>query len=699
MTCLDGLSCSQCYFLECSSCDGYLLSGCHACTNGQTAPGCCAANCRSCSSFFPCIICQISTYLYEGTCLIESPYGGLIPLASPVLVTIFDSPFAGSYGIFSTGSSSSTYQFFNNPDSNDPIPAKQRGLYFDGNSQLSSNLALPHIFSVGMLIKPSSPTSMNLIDNSGYMIIQPFNTVITLCMQQDSGSFSSESSSQLSPYLSWTFLSLSMAYSVPSTTLQVFINTQLVFTNTFIGVARTYSNNYYIGGYADTLVPGLSSYTGFLYALYMWNTPITDYSDYSSFTVCSPSGQSPCMWDCSFSEYLGTDSTCDSCLATCLLGCTGDQSCNLCQDLLCAVCASFTSECTECVANAVLVGKVCQCNSNTVASAVTCTVCDGSCSTCFSASVNGCLTCSDSEYLLCEGVCVSGCPDGFAVEGVECIAKDYVVMSVRLSGVMEYGSTQGVTIGSSSAGKDANDPKPLPGRGYYFASATAMLASSKLIFSIMSANLWVKIMGDGNILVKGSGFWTITAVGESVTTSVDLPVGSLSASITLSAFWEYYSAQFNIISPGLMQLTAFQGLVQQAQVTSSVIGLVTDVSSDIVLGDYSGSGFTGFLWSIGVYNCLDLEITDFLTAGCTGGCSQCPLEGVCPSECLLTFPPNDCTESCPTACEICITSTDCLVCYPTAILTTDQKCACPDRFVWDNGLNLCIFPCFPNCTE
>ena len=698
MNCIDNLACSQCYFLQCSSCNGYLLLGCSACTNGETAPACCEAYCRSCSSIGACDVCQYGSYLYQGVCLTYSPYGGLTPLASPIITALFDVPFTGAFGVFATCTSATTYQFFQSPEKCDPIPTKQRGLYLAGWTVLNATFAIPHTFTIGMLVKPYYTYSMNLLNNGDFLVIQPFNTVLTAYMETTSASQIMQATAQIGSYTSWTFLSVSLNYSSPYSTVQVQVNGVVSFTTSLLGVYRAQSTSFIIGGEPTSLIPGLANYTGFIYNVYIWNTAITDLSGYSSFTVCTAYAQDSCMWECNFAHYLGPDSLCDGCKNGCSLGCVVANSCNICQDQLCGVCLDFGNTCISCVTYAQMVSGVCQCNSDAVVSDGSCHLCYTSCSTCFSTYNNGCLSCTTVGDLLVEGVCLSVCPDGFALAGTSCIATDYVVVELRLYDVSVYGVTQGVTIGSNNSTRDVNDPISCSSRGYYFTESTAMQASNKILFSIFSANLWIKIVSDGDIVAKGSNFCTITAAAGSFNTTVSLPVGSLSAGAYYTGAWEYYSIQFNI-STGLTQLSLFRNSVLLTHNTTSTALLITDFSSNILIGSYTGSGFTGFLWSLGIYNSLGFNTSDFVITGCSEGCTQCPLEILCPSNCSIDYSPNNCTEPCPSACLTCNSLLQCSDCFDTAVLLSDFTCVCPDRFFWDDTSEKCIFPCFSNCTD
>ena len=698
LTCVDGLICGQCYFVECSDCNGYLMGGCTACTNGEVAPVCCSAYCRTCDQVSLCAACQDNHFMYETVCLAVSPVGGLTAVEYPVASALFDAPFSGSYGVFTTGYSSSNYQFFESPEASDPIPAKQRGLYFSGNSVVIANIALPHVFSIGILLKPTDSANMTIVNDGNNIVVQAFGSVASVNAELDDGTYSIFRSDAIQAFGTWTFIALSLNYSFPTSTLCAYINGVQVFSNSFPGVYRTFSSSIAVGGGANSVSPGLLYYKGFLYSIYLWNTPITDFSAYLDFTVCTPEIAVDCMWDCDIDEYLVANGACSYCMDNCDLGCVKDQSCNVCQDQLCAVCLDFGNTCVACVANAQMISGICQCNTNTIVFPTWCELCDATCATCFIPYGNGCYTCANAGELVCEGVCVEQCPDGFEEAGGNCEGGDYVVLELRLCNVEEYGETQGVVVGSSGVGKDINDPHACPDRGYYFTINNGMLATDRMLFAIISIDFWIKISSDGKIIGKNTDLLIISAASGEVCVTASLVVEALSACAGHTGTWEYYSIQFDISSIGLTELSLFRNSVLLQSATSQTTRLLADSPSNIIIGNYNSNGFTGFLWSLSIFNAINVNITDYITLHCIGGCTQCPLEQLCPSACDFYSPADNCTDFCSSACMTCYSSQVCFECYDTATFLTNFTCACPQRFVWNSTQEMCIFPCLPNCT-
>ena len=174
----------------------------------------------------------------------------------------------------------------------------------------------------------------------------------------------------------------------------------------------------------------------------------------------------------------------------CSLGCVTHDTCNICLNSLCSVCLDFGNTCIQCVQNAINISGQCQCiSSNYIAIGSTCVPCFSGCSTCLDKYINSCLTCTNPLFVICEGVCLANCPDGYVLNRKQCIPNGYSVISLRLYGETQYGTIGNVSIGNNNLTKDSCDPIPTPGRGYYFSLSSQMTIPSKLLFSIMTINM------------------------------------------------------------------------------------------------------------------------------------------------------------------------------------------------------------------
>ena len=115
---------------------------------------------------------------------------------------MFDKPFSGTYSLLKTGSSSQNYYFFNSPSIDDPIPSKNRGLYFLSSSTLTNMVPIyfPHTFSIAILVKPTGLGFMNLFNIPDMLVLQPFGTVLTINAQSDDSHYNIRTSTTISQY-------------------------------------------------------------------------------------------------------------------------------------------------------------------------------------------------------------------------------------------------------------------------------------------------------------------------------------------------------------------------------------------------------------------------------------------------------------------------------------------------------------------
>lgn len=183
--------------------------------------------CAICSStiYFHCSSCTLSNQLVSSVCLRQCPYGFTTSPCTPVstaLISInFNSDFSGVYGIMQTSSDPLSYHFFENPDVDDPIPAKNRGMYFDGSQYLvsTSNVYLSHSFSMGLWINAMNGNILEkedtfILDCNGNMTITLENNLEEIDLVFTDGALFSD----------WVYVSLSISYLSATTTANLYIN-------------------------------------------------------------------------------------------------------------------------------------------------------------------------------------------------------------------------------------------------------------------------------------------------------------------------------------------------------------------------------------------------------------------------------------------------------------------------------------------
>ncbi|CAG9335206.1 unnamed protein product [Blepharisma stoltei] len=361
--------CTKCYSDQCPKCYGYSQNMCSKCTSGKE-PSCCDWLASSCSSTFNSITCSIGTVLINEVCLYAIPYGFVnnLPVNTPVINADFTNSFAGIYdSILVTGESSSTYNYWNSPESIDPLPAKQRGLYFIPNSYLKATINLYHTFTIGAWVYPISGY---YITYTGNQLKVHSNGTIEICMPNFAGSSKTYSTSISSNLQKWNYISYSIEYRFNGTSsISPYIETDI--TNPYFvqeGIFRPEA-----GG---SLYLGSADFNGFISLFQLWQIAISSFQSYRGYFNNNAGALD--LWSCDFNSFYDGSSF-KKCLDSCQNGCVRADSCNICDSELCLKCSSFDSKsCFLCVENRL--GNSCS----------FCT--DLLCDTCNSSS-NGCKAC------------------------------------------------------------------------------------------------------------------------------------------------------------------------------------------------------------------------------------------------------------------------------------------------------------------
>ena len=165
-------SCITCPFTNCQTCTGYSTADCKQCDNGEAPPYCCEHLCKTCTSLYICSVCQPGKLLIENLCLYDLPYrvtGSVLPTNS-IYSVLFDSYDFGNYPGWISGLNPLTYYHYGNGEPDDPIPFKNRGLYFDGVSkylEYDTQVLLAHKNIVVFLIKSISTSPCQTLFNLG----------------------------------------------------------------------------------------------------------------------------------------------------------------------------------------------------------------------------------------------------------------------------------------------------------------------------------------------------------------------------------------------------------------------------------------------------------------------------------------------------------------------------------------------------
>ncbi|CAG9335154.1 unnamed protein product [Blepharisma stoltei] len=740
--CKNSDSCRLCETKECDTCTAFSGTGsCLTCITNAVddgAGGCtcdtnafwvsssqscefCDIFCSTClkTAFFECSACSGSYNLIGTVCFDGCPYGfgtsPCSPVSTPVIDISFDGNFQGAYGIFTTGTDPALFQFFNTPETADPVPAYKRGLFFDGNMYLAPSFTpqLSHSFSFGtwIYVINNGDWLQKIPDRLNYASTGSFS----IRLENSARGLLPVTLSLASPLNTWKYLSVTSIYYLGSSTLTIYINgspvSSLLISNRLF---RDTSTSSLIIGKSTT-----SGFVGFIRSFQMWNTPISDFSSFIN-AVCG-SG-SACLWSCDLSHFYDGANyiSCNSCS----LGCVRANTCNICYDLLCSVCTGFDSgKCTQCVANASGAPGLCACNTGFVASTdgFSCVQCSTGCQVCTGPGYYQCTSCKNGYYFL-NIQCLSECPWGYTQNSVTHTC-DFVSLtySMSFSNEILLGTFSGNSIGASSTNSypiyDANDPYPSYLRGYYFTIKTHMHTSFMLAPSF-SISLCLKPTSGGIVMLKYiSGSKWIIQISASGQPSLYLRLSDpllflvVIGSSSVLNNWTFMSFDCIINADGTTTITSYiDGANQVSASTPTPLYYVDSQSGIFQVGDASAA-FTGFLWNIKVYSQNGHALDDYQTVGCSGSCTKCPADLSCPDNCPLSqyydgSGCTDCIASCNKGCrnsetcrlcktKECATCTEfsgtnsCLTCITNAVADGTGGCTCDTNAFWVASSQTC----------
>ena len=313
--CRRATDCSICYFIECSNCDGYGKEQCSSCTNGEASPYCCDYLCESCINRGQCSTCQTGTFLTFDICVSNLPTGFISSIDTPLVVlsvNFMENNFSNYYA----------------PLISSMLPKKSRGrgVYFNGNSYLSSEntIVLAASFSIQILLKIVSSLSRNpIIVVLGALKLFTLDPVIEITTNDYMNSTVTSSLDAPIPTLAWLYLTITAYPSSQSTSVSIYSNSGQIGMLTVPGFLRM-SEAVFILGLDES-----NFFNGFIYSFEFYiglidlSTAIVNY--------CQSGVLTGCVEDCSFTSYY-EDFLCYMCLSSCTEGCVKGTDCSLCYE-------------------------------------------------------------------------------------------------------------------------------------------------------------------------------------------------------------------------------------------------------------------------------------------------------------------------------------------------------------------------------
>lgn len=420
--CSDSL-CLYCpNFHTCIECKNYtdFIDGTCTCKTGyfydKNQEECVEINCFEGCVFcigievFECLICGEGFVFLDGVCeKVPTGYANVSIEYEPIKAIIFKLKLDSLEGILYDSVSKvpvltgNSQKFYSDYDDEDPVPAYQRGYYFDGIKSImrmptfknytNNPLILPPSWGVEIWFMPlqEGPILYSNSSNTTLFIISLNSTKLTLDLFLAGQGHIILNSSELISYNKWNNFYIFLNKTQSENILTIYINKVLDKTislgsGIFVNVFKYTSIS--IGGEEYS-----NYYSGFIY--YIAFHIIDELRFSQSDSDCLMWDDKTCLPECLILEYwIGPNhDQCASCPSFCPNGCKNDLTCNLCYDQLCEDCSNFLDgSCMQCVENAANT-ELCTCKEPSN----------------LNAKEFKCIFCKENEYFN-ETLCAK-CPD------------------------------------------------------------------------------------------------------------------------------------------------------------------------------------------------------------------------------------------------------------------------------------------------
>ena len=790
VTCVRGDSfCNICEDKKCQECSDFTANTCVECKeyseldNGtckcadgyawdETTNKCleCDSKCLTCSAlgFLNCIDCKHPYFFYE-ICLEECPTGTRKNLVTNRCATdfteVFRLEFEALHGKLTDKAQSeievrhgSSWDFYPQLDSEDPIPVYKRGYFFDGTSSVlhlppySGNenhlLNLAPDFTIMMWVNLYSGTgtmlSKNLetSPNTAYLAVKLDNRVPLFGLELSSGSF--ELSSVALDLKTWHHLTFSLDTTTHSgITVKILHNgntessqsLRSYWIDLFSSYAFQVGASYPLSNYFNGLIFELSIHN-------IARTPLISSSCTSnpgSCEVCPLSGE--CISDCEYNQ----DLNCRDCKAMCST-CREAQVCNLCEDKICQECESYgTSLCVKCKPNASFVAERCVCHTGYVfvQTSEECENCRDSCDVCEGTLHNQCTQCS-AEHFLLMGECLENCPFGYTETNGQCVDGVGVVFDLNLAnqikGELQDSLGFGIETGLGSnfyPDYDSADPVAGDSRGYYFRGSSFIEFSQNsegeylVLPPMFTMLLWIRPQSDGTLIAKqdpsdySNKPFSLSLNSNRVRATAALTNGNSytkTCSNQLSyGNWHYLVVKLMMDSQGNSKISIETEETEES--LQLAVSYFQDKKLPWILGaEYSlpakDNFYTGFIRSVKIWQSLQSDMSQEVSSACSGGCSACLADGECIPNCNIDQKTPECLDcpSCPgtlscvstatcnlckdSICEVCedYSATGCTQCKSDSSFSSSGFCECNSGFYWETSTETCK-ACHEFCVE
>ena len=576
---------------------GFTEDLCKKCSNGAENGKCgCGFRCISCINDDPyqCNICEAGLYPHGGLCIYPC-----FNCNSTSLFSTYEFSFKNFlpkvfHGFYS-GKQATSFQPFNNPESDDPIPSAYRGYYFNGGHFLRSEVF--HISTRGAFAIWTKPENDGCIWCSQFLQIYSSLRLGAIFSNRAISLF--YFSGEITMLESWSFITVSIDYS-----LDPAITTIISSVNN--AISRRISENLLLYDISGVVGIGYNPKTteeyfkGFLYYIkYWWGEVPQNFVEESQIFIPSPKNS------CNFSEFYNIElNKCSDCHFTCEHGCHTFASCSFCTLLDCDFCSGFEDQECKKISST--------CIDATLINHERTTCCSINCnSDCTGPNPCDCVDINYHDKVSIDACCYSECPSGFISKGSKCIQSNSQIMNFNFGNHQEkkWQDVNGNTIYNINTSSFVQ-------RGFYYYEAMAFISAIVLSHKF-TIQLWIKQITPGEILrIDELSIISYDKQTLVITSKEFFQFGALVQSWCVLIIKQNESPLDNYISLQYYPSPASYFIkVDFCEFYSGGISL-----------SHLSQGFEGFIWKLAIYNDYvelfeDLNVcNEYMTIECLWDC-------------------------------------------------------------------------------
>ena len=665
--CVNEGNCNLNFWSTCTEFTGYQITDCTVCSS-STAPYCGLKYKCTLGTYETCTECHPDFTLISGYCTYQPTNYDQSAIDSPVFDLTFNIFEQNPGSLFQSGANELTFSPFDNPEADDPIYLKNRGLYFKGSQYLVTKNIFRMNYEFSIVAWARSQQNCCLLSSKNFEVDGYFTPSIKLV--GDAYDFKIKARYKtFYPHDRWYFFGVSVLYSGHNFYMKTYLYEYLFDIYTLEGFQ-------YIPAIDDKLYLGtnlLGTYwTGYIYKLTLWHKGFSSLLTYAN--LCGTAYSTSCLWDCAsniyyntfLKTYLSCDSSCEACSTF--------GTCNICKNSDCTSCSGFGIDCIKTASNPCLLDLSLSPSGN---------CCKSPCLDCFLENNYSCLSCNPGYYLLGQ-LCVVQCPLGYIIEGETCNLYSNLALDLDFNVINSsiYDKINSIEFSSGSYMGSNYKPLPAMARGFYFNGLSYFISQEILLSYEITFEIWFRLSQYGKIISKSSIEFSFD-----YNPRVDL-IGILSTNFEFisTGLWTYIVYSFET-----RDFTTLYYKYQSASYlkNSSISDRIfIDSLSALKIGSDSGD-FLGFIYLLRIFNSFSsYELTEFtectsaINQNCLWSCSiNQYFDGTeyktCDSECL-----NGCRriENCD-LCELDICS--------ECIYYTDSCTDCSGNYEYKNGACVC----------